>query len=220
MATDKLLRFADDGKAPTIAEKYSNIAYVADVPINEGYAGGSATPRLARDSDGYTKDERERYCHAGLFLKEGELGIDLRHHPKTPASVSCFQLVHSVWYCRLELTIAVIYMWVLALIEFPAVIECSYWISSTIDFLCIVFFLVNLFLHMKATGSVLTLEDYFCGHGRQFALQALVIALLIIDLGLSIAHPGRARVCTQVNTCVKVAQMLCILFSYLLMICE
>lgn len=95
-------------------------------------------------------------------------------------------------------------MWVLALLEFPAVVECNYWIPSAIDVLCILFFFVNLFLHLKATGSILTLEDYFRGHGLQFALQALVIALLIIDLGLSVAHPGQARVnMSQCEVCIR-----------------
>lgn len=52
MATDKLLRFADDGKSPTIAEKYSNIAYVADVSIDNRYAGENLASGLVRDSDG------------------------------------------------------------------------------------------------------------------------------------------------------------------------
>lgn len=91
-------------------------------------------------------------------------------------------------YCWLELFFGLLLV-ALTLVEYPSVFPSFPWqVAVAIDALCIAFFVVNLYYRGIGLGAKFDLRS-----NPTLCVRVIVIAILILNLGLTIAYPHTAR---------------------------
>eukprot|EP00041_Stephanoeca_diplocostata_P021215 m.489432 g.489432 ORF g.489432 m.489432 type:complete len:820 (+) comp21768_c0_seq2:262-2721(+) len=153
--------------------------------INSGRMSRSY-PSVPNEND-FTSEELEIFRHAGIYIKEGALYLHFVHHPHEPEQVASYLFVHSQKYCLLELFVAIVFL-LLVMIEYPAVWDVPQGIPDTINVLCMAFFIFNAYLRGRAFGDKISLRTH-----PHFITRLIVIGVLLIDMGLSIAYPTYPR---------------------------
>jgi len=91
-------------------------------------------------------------------------------------------------YCWTELTFGLLLL-ALTLVEYPSVFPSFPWQAAVvIDALCIAFFTANLYYRGLGLGAKISVRTH-----PTFCLRLVVLLLLIVNLGLTIAYPTSAR---------------------------
>lgn len=143
-------------------------------------------PSVPND-DEFSPEDLETLRHAGIYVKEGALYLHFEHHPHEPDQVASYLFVHSQKYCLLELSVAIVFLF-LVMFEYPAVWDIPQGIPDTINVLCMGFFIFNAYLRGRAFGDKISLRTH-----PHFIIRLVVIGILVIDMGLSIAYPKYPR---------------------------
>lgn len=189
---------------------------------------------IVRPSDvTYSPAELKALQHAGIYLREGEMYLKFDNHPSTPDQIQHSLFLHSAKYCGAELGFALLYM-LLAIIEYPACFDdVPVWLPVSIELICLGFFVINLMLRAKASGSEFSFETH-----PGYAVRVVVVLLLVFDLVVTILYPqhprfirvlrpilvldaelaaGVRRICRQiVETTYQVLDMLILVVLYIL----
>lgn len=171
----------------TGAEKNTDASY-AETEDGVAHATKRRTIISIPDDSDFEADDLQNCKQAGIYLRMSDTFVPFDHVPIRKSEINTYLFVHSSRYCWLELFFALLLL-SLALVEYPAVFPGFPWqITSTVDVLCLCFFVVNLYYRGIGIGAQVNLKTH-----PTFCLRIAVIFLLLINMGLTAAYPNKAR---------------------------